>query len=70
MTALHWAAMNGDLELAKLLIGAGASLTATTRVEALTPLALAAQKGHASVITALLKAGANPNLQMIWEAPH
>ena len=62
MTALHWAAMNGDPALAKLLIGAGASLTATTRVEALTPLALAAQKGHASVITALLKAGANPNL--------
>jgi ankyrin repeat protein len=62
MTALHWAAMNGDLELTKLLLTAGAGVTATTRVEALTPLALAAQKGHAAVIAALLKAGANPNL--------
>src|SRR5262245_4620304 len=58
-TALHWAAMNGNAEMAQLLIYAGATLKATTRVGSLTPLYLAAQYGHAKVVEVLLKAGAD-----------
>ena len=46
MTALHWAAMNGDLELAQMLIFAGANVRATTRLGTYTPLYLASQQGH------------------------
>src|SRR5688500_11464866 len=59
MTALHWAAMNGDLDLAQMLIVAGANVAATTRLGAYTPLYLASQQGHGTVVQALLKAGAD-----------
>jgi ankyrin repeat protein len=59
MTALHWAAMNGDIELAQMLIVAGANVRATTRLGAYTPLYLASQQGQGAVIQALLKAGAD-----------
>ena len=32
MTALHWAAMSGDLELVQMLVHAGANLKAATRI--------------------------------------
>ena len=38
MTALHWAAMKGDAELAQTLLYAGANVRATTRIGAYTPL--------------------------------
>lgn len=60
MTALHWAAMHGDLELAQMLIYAGANVKASTRIGAYTPLYLASQQGSAGVIEALIKAGSDP----------
>ena len=58
MTALHWAAMRGDGELAALLLGAGANVKAATRIGAYTPLYLAARHGHGPVVGRLLAAGA------------
>ena len=59
-TALHWAAMKGNADIAQMLIFAGANLRATTRLGGYTPLYLAAKGGHAAVVAALLAAGADP----------
>ncbi len=58
MTALHYAALNGDAELAAMLLFAGANVGAKTRIGAYTPLHLAAQIGNANVIAPLVAAGA------------
>ena len=50
MTALHWAAMNGDAEMAQMLVYAGANVKATTRIGGYTPLFLAARQGKAAAI--------------------
>jgi len=60
MTALHWAAARDDRALADLLIYAGASLEAGTRVGHYEPLHVAAREGHAAVAEALIAAGADP----------
>ena len=62
LTALHWAAYRNDLEMAKMLIAADASPKATTRIEGLTPLAIACTNGNAAMIEALVKAGSDVNL--------
>lgn len=59
MTALHWAAMQGDPTLAELLLHAGANLRAATRLGAYTPLHLASQAGSAPVVQMLLGARAD-----------
>ncbi|MGH7467310.1 MAG: ankyrin repeat domain-containing protein [Longimicrobiales bacterium] len=59
MTALHWASARGDVELADLLVRAGAKLEAVTRNGAYTPLHLASKAGYAPVVRRLLKAGSN-----------
>ena len=59
-TALHWAVERDDLEMADLLIRAGARVTSATR-EGVTPLQLASINGSAAMLTRLLKAGVDPN---------
>ena len=58
MTALHWAALNGDLKTMDVLLVAGATREALTRVGAYTPLHLASQRGHGAAVARLLEAGA------------
>jgi ankyrin repeat protein len=60
MTALHWAALKGDAEMAQMLIYAGANLKASTRLGGYTPLFMASKTGNAGVVEELLKAGADP----------
>ena len=61
MTALHWAAKNGDEELAGLLIQAGADVEPVTRIGSHTPLHVAAASARGSLVRLLLKAGSKSN---------
>ena len=58
MTALHWAATHGDVELADVLLYAGANVRATSRLGRYTPLHVASQNGAAAVVKALIGRGA------------
>ena len=64
MTALHWAAFKDDVETAGMLLYGGANVAAATRVNAMTPLFMAAQNGSAAMIETLLEGGADANLAM------
>ena len=59
MTALHWAARHGDVDLIKMLLAAGANVKATTRLANYTPLLMASEIGSAGAIDALIAAGAD-----------
>src|SRR5262245_25862963 len=61
MTALHWAAMKNDPELAQTLLYASANVKATTRIGGYTPLILAAQQGYAAVMEPLIRGGSDVN---------
>jgi uncharacterized protein len=60
MTALHWAAYHDDLELATLLVRAGADVKVANRY-GVTPLSLACTNGDAALVELLLESGADPN---------
>ena len=62
MTALHWAARHGDVDLIKMLLAAGANVKATTRLANYTPLLMASEIGSAGAIDALIAAGADPKV--------
>ena len=59
-TPLHWASQHNNLEIANLLLGAGAKVAVATRYN-ITPLSLAATNGNAAMITRLIDAGADAN---------
>src|SRR5215472_16902321 len=59
MTALHWAALKGEADMAKILLYAGGNVRATTRLAAYTPLFMAAKSGNSAVVKVLLDAGAD-----------
>jgi ankyrin repeat protein len=59
MTALHWAAERGDLDLTNLLVYGGANVAAVTRIGKYTALHIAARSGSATVVKALVDAKAD-----------
>ena len=64
MTALHWAAFTDNVEIAEMLIYAGANVEAGTRLNAIKPLFMAAQNGSRPLVETLLAGGADPNATM------
>jgi len=60
-TALHWAAMNGDVETTRMLLYAGANVKATTRLGGHTPLLMVSRLGNAAMMKTLIEGGADPN---------
>jgi ankyrin repeat protein len=65
-TALHWAAQKNNVEIADVLIHAGANAKAANRY-GVTPLSLAATNGNAAMLELLLKSGADPNTKLAYD---
>ena len=59
MTALHYAAMKNDADLARMLLFAGANPKATTRLGGYSPLLLASRAGNTAVMAVLVGAGSD-----------
>src|SRR5436190_14105031 len=67
-TALLWAVYNANLEMTRALLAAGAAADAANRY-GVTPLLQASRTGDASIMAALLKAGANASARSNAEPP-
>ena len=64
-TALHMAAITGDLGVCRILVGAGADLEAhTSGEEQKTPLHFAVERLHVDIVELLLEAGADVNAEV------
>jgi ankyrin repeat protein len=63
-TALHLASMNGDVEIAKLLVRQQANVNAISNSKK-TPLHLASEYGHTLIVDLLIIWGSNVNAQDI-----
>ena len=61
-TALHWAAQNGHLAIARLLLGKGANVNAKDKKKE-TALHKAARHGHRELVQLLLENGADINMK-------
>ncbi|MCG8467651.1 MAG: ankyrin repeat domain-containing protein [Gemmatimonadetes bacterium] len=57
MTALHWAAMNGDAAMIGVLLYAGSNVESTTRLGGYTPLHLASKGAYGDAVQALIEGG-------------
>ena len=64
LTALHWAALNDNVELAEMLLYAGGNVRAATRINAITPIFMASRNGSAAMLRTLIGAGADANAEM------
>jgi ankyrin repeat protein len=62
LTCLCAAAMEGHLDVVRLLIAAGSDVNQARSADGATPLFLAAMSKHAAVVEALIEAGADVNL--------
>ena len=68
--ALHWAAYRGELECLERLIAEPGIELDIPNSSGDTALYLAAKEGYASCVTALLKAGANPDTLGQYKKPY
>ena len=66
MTALHFAAAGGDLEMARTLIDNGAPVNGQSDI-GMTPLMFAAQWGRADIVVMLLAEGADASLASAYD---
>ena len=64
-TALHFAARNGHMETARILLEAGADVNAT-HPELGNAVLIAAASGHEELAVYLLRKGADPNVKDTW----
>jgi ankyrin repeat protein len=65
MTALLFAARDGQMEAARALLDAGADLNAASAAEKTTPLVMAVSNGHYDLAKYFVEHGADPNLANI-----